>query len=200
MTVTQAVHAIESVGGRVRLKGDRIRCRIPDPTPEPVTEAVEVLRRHKPEALALLGRQSGPHPIGGVDYPRTLPEFNDWFSSEAACLAFLRRVRWRESFRCPQCAGSEAWLTNTGHLKCRKCRRRTSLTAGTIFERTQKPLRVWFQAMWYLTSQKSGGSALGLQQVLGLGQLPDSLELAPQAAACAGPAGPGSAQRLCGGG
>ncbi len=54
-------------------------------------------------------------------------------------------------------------------MKCRKCRRRTSLTAGTIFERTQKPLRVWFQAMWYLTSQKSGGSALGLQQVLGLG-------------------------------
>ena len=110
--------------------------------------------------------ESGPHPIGGVDYPRTLQEFNDWFSSEAACLPFLQRVRWRESFRCPRCAGSEAWLTNTGHLKCRKCRRRTSLTAGTIFERTQKPLRVWFQAMWHVTSQKSGGSALGLQQVL----------------------------------
>ncbi len=60
MTVTQAFHAIESVGGRVRLEGDRIRCRIPDPTPHPVAEAVEVLRRHKPEALALLGRQSGP--------------------------------------------------------------------------------------------------------------------------------------------
>ncbi len=116
-----------------------------------------------------MAEESGPHRIGGVDYPRTLQEFNDWFSSEAACLAYLRRVRWRQSFRCPQCAGSEAWLTNTGHLKCRKCRRRTSLTAGTIFERTQKPLRVWFQAMWYLTSQKSGGSALGLHQVLGLG-------------------------------
>ncbi len=60
MTVTQAVHAIEVVGGRVRLEGDRIRCRIPDPTPQPVAEAVEVLRRQKPEALALLGRQSGP--------------------------------------------------------------------------------------------------------------------------------------------
>ena len=116
-----------------------------------------------------MAEESGPHPIGGVDYPRTLPEFDDWFCSAAACLAYLRRVRWRQSFRCPQCVGSEAWLTNTGHLKCRKCRRRTSLTAGTIFERTQKPLRVWFQAMWYLTSQKSGGSALGLQQVLGLG-------------------------------
>ena len=82
-------------------------------------------------------------------------------------------------------------MTNTGHLKCRKCRRRTSLTAATIFERTQKPLRMWFQAMWYLTSQKSGGSALGLHQVLGLDKLPDSLELAPQAAACDGAARPG---------
>ena len=113
--------------------------------------------------------ESGPHPVGGVDYPRTLQEFDDWFSSEAACLTYLQRLRWRESFRCPNCAGREAWKTKTAHLKCRKCRRRTSVTAGTILERTQKPLRVWFQAMWYVTSQKSGGSALGLQQVLGLG-------------------------------
>jgi transposase-like protein len=28
---------------------------------------------------------------------------------------------------------------------------------------------MWFQAMWYVTSQKLGGSALGLQRVLGLG-------------------------------
>jgi hypothetical protein len=113
--------------------------------------------------------ESGTHPVGGVGYPRTRQEFDDWFSSEAACLTYLQRLRWRESFRCPKCAGSEAWKTNTGHLKCRECRHRTSATAGTIFDRTQKPLRVWFQAMWYVTSQKSGGSALGLQQVLGLG-------------------------------
>ena len=74
--------------------------------------------------------------------PLSAPKPSDGSGAEAACLAFLQRVRWRESFRCPRCAGSEAWLTNTGHLKCRKCRRRTSLTAGTIFERTQKPLRV----------------------------------------------------------
>ena len=59
MTVAQAVHAIESVGGQVKLQGDRIRYRIPHPAPEPVAEAVEILRQHKPEALALLGWQSG---------------------------------------------------------------------------------------------------------------------------------------------
>lgn len=116
-----------------------------------------------------MAEESVPDPIGGVDYPRTLQEFDAWFSSEADCLAYLQRVRWRESFRCPNCGGSKAWMTNTGHLKCTNCRRRTSPTAGTIFERTQKPLRMWFQAMWYVTSQKLGGSALSLQRVLGLG-------------------------------
>jgi transposase-like protein len=41
--------------------------------------------------------------------------------------------------------------------------------AGTVLEGTRKPLRTWFQAMWYATSQKSGVSALGLQRILGLG-------------------------------
>ena len=43
------------------------------------------------------------------------------------------------------------------------------MTAGTIFERTQLPLRIWFAAMWFVTSQKDGASALGLKRVLGLG-------------------------------
>ena len=56
-----------------------------------------------------------------------------------------------------------------GWLRCRACRKETSLTAGTIFEGTRKPLRMWFFAMWFVTSQKNGVSALGLQRELGLG-------------------------------
>ena len=56
-----------------------------------------------------------------------------------------------------------------GWLRCRACRKQTSLTAGTIFEGTRKPLRMWFLAMWFVTSQKNGVSALGLQRELGLG-------------------------------
>jgi hypothetical protein len=43
------------------------------------------------------------------------------------------------------------------------------VTAGTIFDKTRTPLRVWLAAAWYLTNQKQGVSALGLQRVLGLG-------------------------------
>jgi transposase-like protein len=107
--------------------------------------------------------------VGGMDYPRTLPEFDRWFSSEAACVEYLQRVRWADGFRCPQCGGESAWRTGRGQFRCAKCQRQTSPTAGTIFEGTRKPLRTWFLAMWYVTSQKQGVSALGLQHVLGLG-------------------------------
>ena len=43
------------------------------------------------------------------------------------------------------------------------------MTSGTIFQDTRKPLRLWFRAIWHVTSQKNGVSALGLQRVLGLG-------------------------------
>jgi hypothetical protein len=52
---------------------------------------------------------------------------------------------------------------------CRACQHQSSVTAGTIFEKTRTPLRVWLAAAWYLTNQKQGVSALGLQRVLGLG-------------------------------
>ena len=40
---------------------------------------------------------------------------------------------------------------------------------GTLFQDTKKPLRLWFQAIWYVVNQKNGVSALGLQRALGLG-------------------------------
>ena len=55
-----------------------------------------------------------------------------------------------------------------GLWECAGCGRQTSVTAGTIFQDTRTPLPVWFRAMWWVTSQKNGASALGLQRVLGL--------------------------------
>lgn len=54
-------------------------------------------------------------------------------------------------------------------MHCKDCGHQVSITAGTIFHGTRSPLRLWFQAMWWVTTQKNGASALGLQRVLGLG-------------------------------
>ena len=110
-----------------------------------------------------------PHPAGGVDYPRTLQEFDDWFATEDKCANYLMRLRWPQGFSCPGCGSQTSWLTARNLLHCKQCHRQTSVTAGTVFEGTRKPLRVWFQAIWYLTNQKLGVSALGLKRVLGLG-------------------------------
>jgi len=103
------------------------------------------------------------------DYPKTVLEFEERFSSEEACRAYVCQLRWPEGFVCPHCGGRKAWKTSRDLHRCSQCDRQVSLTAGTIFHDTHKPLRVWFRALWYVTNQKHGVSALGLQRVLGLG-------------------------------
>ena len=102
------------------------------------------------------------------DYPRTLMEFESRFRTEEACLDYLARVRWPDGFVCPNCAGRKAWRTERSLFHCAECGRQASVTAGTVFQGTRKPLQVWFRAMWWVTSQKNGASAKGLQQSLGL--------------------------------
>lgn len=109
------------------------------------------------------------YPRAGRDYPRDWHELLAWFPDEAACRAYLERLRWPEGFVCPACGGRGGWRTGRGLLLCAACRHATSVTAGTIFEGTRTPLRTWFAACWYVTSQKQGASALGLGQALSLG-------------------------------
>ena len=103
------------------------------------------------------------------DYPKTVLEFERRFATDAACRAYLMALRWPEGFVCPRCGGCKAWPTVHDRWVCAACRHQATVTAGTIFQDTRQPLRLWFRAMWYVTSQKNGASALGLQRVLGLG-------------------------------
>ena len=102
------------------------------------------------------------------DYPETLMEFETRFSSQEACEEYLIQMRWPEGFVCPVCGGRKAWRTGRLLFHCAACGRQISVTAGTIFQGTRKPLPMWFRAMWWVTSQKNGASAKGLQQSPGL--------------------------------
>lgn len=103
-------------------------------------------------------------------YPRTFEEFESWFASELTCYEYISRLRWPQGFQCPHCGARDSpWLKKSGLFQCPQCRAQTSITSGTLFHNTHKPLRTWFLAMWFVTSQKQGASALGLQRVLGLG-------------------------------
>jgi transposase-like protein/Zn ribbon nucleic-acid-binding protein len=94
----------------------------------------------------------------------------DRFASEESCREYLIRLRWPGGFVCPRCQGQRAWETGrVGLFECSDCGHQTTVTAGTIFQDTHKPLRAWFHAIWLVTTQKQGASAMTVQQVLGLG-------------------------------
>ena len=103
------------------------------------------------------------------DYPRTLGELEARFSTEDACLKYLCKLRWPEGFRCPRCGHAKGWPVGNSLIECGACGYQVSITSGTIFHRTRKPLTLWFRAIWWVTSPKTGASALGLQKILGLG-------------------------------
>ncbi len=90
----------------------------------------------------------------------------------------MRRRAWATSSGCVGPAGSSARRAGTGGdgapgqgrwWVCAGCARKTSVTAGTIFDNTRTPLVEWFAAAWWVTSQKYGLSAKGLESALGLG-------------------------------
>jgi transposase-like protein len=108
-------------------------------------------------------------PRAGLDYPRSVGEFQAWFSTDADCLDYLEWLRWPGGFVCPECGHAGGWRLGDGRLMCAACSHRTSVTAGTIFDRTRTPLTVWFSACWSFATAKDGISALSLQRTLEIG-------------------------------
>jgi len=103
------------------------------------------------------------------DFPKTLLELEKCFSTEEACREYLVALRWPDGFYCPHCGHDKAWLRSDGLYECKSCGRKTSVKAGTIFQGSRKSLVLWFRAIWWVSCQKNGASALGLQRILGLG-------------------------------
>lgn len=115
----------------------------------------------------------GPHfpqpwPVPETRFPEDLPAFDQQFATEDACLEYLVAQRWPQGFHCPRCTFDRGWTNLRHHIECASCHYQTSLTAGTILHGTRKPLRLWFRAMWWICTQKTGISAAGLKRILGL--------------------------------
>jgi len=103
------------------------------------------------------------------EYPMTFDEFIKQFATEEQCREYLYNLRWPNGFVCPKCnEQTKAWLKARNVYECSLCAYQASVTAGTVFQDTRKSLRAWFIAIWWITTQKNGASATGLQQVLGL--------------------------------
>ena len=105
------------------------------------------------------------------DYPRELTEFEARLAAEEACGQYLFRLRWPDRFRCPRCGREKYWPLRGVLLQVcwgAVISHQTSVIAGTIFQDTPSPLRLWFQATWCVVAEKNGASALVIQRMLGL--------------------------------
>ena len=109
------------------------------------------------------------YPRAGAHYPRSTGEFLAWFGTDEDCLDYLEWLRWPGGFACPYCGNAGGWRLADGRVECGDCSRRTSVTAGTIFDKTRTPLTVWFHACWLFATAKDGISAQYLQRALEIG-------------------------------
>jgi len=99
----------------------------------------------------------------------SLNQFLQQYGTEEQCFDALYALRWPNGFRCPLCNHDKCCQLTVRKLQqCNQCGNQTSITAGTIFQSTKLPLTLWFQAMYLLTQNKKGMSAMALHRQLGI--------------------------------
>ena len=102
------------------------------------------------------------------DLPNDLPSFVARFGSDDACRDYLFARRWPDGFCCTRCSGRRCYrLAKRLVYECSACSLQQALLAGTVFEQTKSPLRIWFLACHLFVSSKGGISALELKRHLG---------------------------------
>jgi len=104
------------------------------------------------------------------DFPRTATEFEARFATEADCRAYWIEARWGGKPACARCSSTRVWTERDGFLfECADCGHQTSLTSGTLLEKTRKPLKMWFRAVFEIAARRNGISAKDLQRIMGFG-------------------------------
>ncbi len=99
----------------------------------------------------------------------SLTKFIELYGTEQQCFDALYQQRWGNGFTCPECGHEKCCqLAHRKLLQCNRCHHQTSLTAGTIFQSTKLPLRIWFQGIFLVTQDKKGVSAMELHRHLGI--------------------------------
>jgi len=102
-------------------------------------------------------------------FPLTQMDFEKMFSTEEQCLDYLISLKWKEGYICKDCGHNQYWLLSRRRISCKKCRSQASITLGTIFEQSNKPLTLWYRTIWAMVVQKNGISAIGIQRIMGFG-------------------------------
>ena len=121
-----------------------------------------------------MDKQKNPPKPLTVQPSITLKQMMGQFSTEDACKAYIRDLRWPNGVACPRCKDTHVHEVTKKpfHWQCRKCNKngyRFSVITGTIFENTKYPLVTWFQVGYLMCQSKKGMSALQIHRTMGTG-------------------------------
>lgn len=104
------------------------------------------------------------------DFPKTAQKFETQFATEADCRAYWIKARWGGQPACARCGCTRVWMERDGfRFECAACGHQTSLTSGTLLEKTRKPFKTWFRAIFEISTRRTGISAKDLQRIMGFG-------------------------------
>ena len=100
----------------------------------------------------------------------TIKDFDHMFPTDDSCLEFLKDLRWPKGVYCPKCQRitTHYRIAKRKVYSCEFCASHISPTAGTIFNKSDTPLRSWFHAIFLMASTKTGISAKQLERELGV--------------------------------
>jgi transposase-like protein len=108
----------------------------------------------------------------------TSAQFEAMFVTEDDCIAYLVARRWPKGVHCPRCGNTKVYALASGHhWQCTACAPggstgyRFSHIAGTIFENTNKPLRVWYKVVHLMLTAKKGISSRQIGRYMGFGSV-----------------------------
>lgn len=109
--------------------------------------------------------------------PRSLIELLKTLHDKTACREYLEELRWQGIPECPHCKSKSPKhykLKNKGEFnglyKCKECKKRFTVTVGTMFENSNVPLDKWFYAIYIFLSHKKGISSIQLAKDIGVTQ------------------------------
>lgn len=105
---------------------------------------------------------------------KSIIEFQKLFGTDEACRLYLEDQRWGGTPACPHCGSINVcrFANNTGIFKCREkvCRKKFSVTVGTVYQDRKLPLHKIFFAVYLLSVHSKGISSLQLANMLDISQ------------------------------
>ena len=134
-----------------------------------------------PQPLAVVfGHAHGRSPAWQSSVPTIAPRLPATFSRRRGLRRLPGECSLERRVCLPHCqaAGEPFRFANRpGVLRCRKCRRDTGLTVGTVMACSHTPLSVWFWSAYLVSSQTPGVSAVQLRRQLGLSRYETAFQI-----------------------